>query len=178
MLFDCLNPIGIKYITRIRLELSHLREHKFKYSFQDTFNPICNCSNDVESAINVFLHCPLYSKERHPLLSSLVNIDHTLLDNTDFSLTQILLFGNTTFNAKENTKIINLVIDSVSSTKRFDEPLLWVIFFFCLLLLIAIHQATKESYPTRVQDSCDISDYHESPRSTSVIFFFLKILLF
>ena len=124
LLFDCHNPIGIKYITRIQLELSHLREHKFKYSFQDTFNPICNCSNDVESAINVFIHCPLYSKERHPLLSSLVNIDHTLLDNTDFSLTQILLFGNTTFNAKENTKIINLVIDSVSSTKRFDEPLL------------------------------------------------------
>ena len=67
LFFDCHNPIGIKYITRIRLELSHLRQHKFKYSFQDTLNPICNCSNDVESAIHFFLHCPLYSKERHPL---------------------------------------------------------------------------------------------------------------
>ena len=36
------------------------------------------------------------------LLNSLVNIDYTLLDNTDFLLTQILLFGNTTFNAREN----------------------------------------------------------------------------
>ena len=71
------------------------------------------------------LHYPLYSKERRPLLSTLVNIDHTLLDNTDFSLTQILLFGNTTFNAKENTKIINLTVDFVlSTTNRFDEPLL------------------------------------------------------
>ena len=28
--FDCHNPIGIKYITRIRLGLSHLREHKIQ----------------------------------------------------------------------------------------------------------------------------------------------------
>ena len=64
------------------------------------------------------------------LLNSLVNIDYTLLDNTNFLLTQILLFGNTTFNARENTKIINLTIDFILSTKRFDEPVLWVVFFF------------------------------------------------
>ena len=45
------------------------------------------------------------SYELHTLLNSLANIDHTLLDITDFSLTQILLFGNTSFKAKENTKI-------------------------------------------------------------------------
>ena len=28
--FDYHNPIGIKYITRIQLGLSHLREYKFK----------------------------------------------------------------------------------------------------------------------------------------------------
>ena len=122
--FDCHNPIGIKYITRIRLGLSHLREHKFKHSFQDTLNPICNCGNDVESAIHFFLHCSLYRNERRTLLNSLVNIDHTLLDNTEFSLTQILLFDNTTFNAIENTKIINVTIDFVLSTQRFDESLL------------------------------------------------------
>ena len=68
---DCHNPIGVKYITRIRL--SHLREHKFKHSFQDKLNPICNSGNDVESAIHFFLHCPLCSNERRTLLNSLVN---------------------------------------------------------------------------------------------------------
>ena len=132
LFFHCHNPIKIQYITRIRLGLSHLREHKSTHSFQDTLNLICNCGNDVESAINFFLHCPLYSNERPTLLNSLVNIDHMLLDNTDFSLTQILLFGNTTFNAIVNTKIINLTIDFVLSTTRFDEPVLWrVFFFFC-----------------------------------------------
>ena len=57
--FHCHNSIGIKYITRICLGLSHWREHKFKHSFQDTLNHICNCGTDVESAIHFFLHCPL-----------------------------------------------------------------------------------------------------------------------
>ena len=43
------------------------------------------------------------------------NIDHMLLDYADFSLTQTLLFRNSTFNAKENTKIINLKFLSVVS---------------------------------------------------------------
>ena len=46
--FDCYTPLEIKYITRIRLELSHLREHEFKYNFQDTLNPTCHCGNDVD----------------------------------------------------------------------------------------------------------------------------------
>ena len=39
--FDCHNPQGIKYVTRLRLGLSHLREHKFKHNFQDCLNPLC-----------------------------------------------------------------------------------------------------------------------------------------
>ena len=78
--FICHNPIGIKYITRIRPEFSHLREHKLKHSFQDTLNPIRNCGNDVESAIHFFFHCSLFNNERRTLLDILVNIDHTLLD--------------------------------------------------------------------------------------------------
>ena len=122
--YNCHNPVGITYITRIGLGLSHLREHKFKHSFQDSINPICNCGNDVESPIHFFLHSPLYSNERCTLLNSLSKVDHKLLDSTDTSLTQILLFGNSSFTTNDNTKIINLTIDFVLSTKRFDEPLL------------------------------------------------------
>ena len=37
-IFNCHNPKAIKYLSRIRLGLSHLREHKLKHSFQDTLN--------------------------------------------------------------------------------------------------------------------------------------------
>ena len=40
--FNCCNLKGIRLITRLRLELSHLREHKFKYSFQNYLNPLCS----------------------------------------------------------------------------------------------------------------------------------------
>ena len=131
--FICHNPIGIKYITWIRPGFSHLREHKLKHTFQNKLNPIRNCGNDVEYANHFFLHSLLDSNKRRPLLSILVNIDHALLVNADFSHAQTLLFGNTTFNAKEPTKIINLAIDFVLLTKGFDEPLLWTVFFLSSL---------------------------------------------
>ena len=42
--FLCNNPKGLKLVTWLRLDLSHLWEHKFKHNFQDTLNLICNCS--------------------------------------------------------------------------------------------------------------------------------------
>ena len=66
----------------------------------------------------------IYSNERCRLLNSLSKIDYKLLDSTDTSLTQILLFGNSSFTTNNNTRIINLTIDFVLLTKRFDGPLL------------------------------------------------------
>ena len=62
--FDIHHPKGIKLITRLRLGLSHLTEQKFKHSFQDTINPLCNCGQDIESATHFFLHCPFLVNER------------------------------------------------------------------------------------------------------------------
>ena len=58
--FNCKNRRGIKPITRLHVGLSHLCEHKFKHRFQDTLNPICSCSFDIESAFHYILHCPIY----------------------------------------------------------------------------------------------------------------------
>ena len=49
--FNRHNPRGIKFITRLGLDLSHLREHKFKHRFQDSLNPFCNCGVDIESTV-------------------------------------------------------------------------------------------------------------------------------
>ena len=70
---------GLKFVTRLRLGLSRLREHKFKHSFQDSVNPLCSCSLDVESTIYYFLHRPLFTIERHTLLNTISQIDNKLL---------------------------------------------------------------------------------------------------
>ena len=78
---DCENHRGIKLITRLRVGLSHLREWKLKYSFQDTLNPICSCDFDVAVSISHhILRCSMYNDERHTLLSTIKIIDCRLLD--------------------------------------------------------------------------------------------------
>ena len=121
--YNCHNPKGLKFITRLRLGLSHLREHKFKHSFQDTINPLCSCGLDIESTEHFLLHCPQFVNERRTLLSTIGNINYKLLENTDSNLTQTLLFGNTSFDITDNTKILNATINFILLTKRFDEPL-------------------------------------------------------
>ena len=121
--FDRHNPKGIKLITRLRLGLSHLREHKFKHGFQDTINRLCSCGQDIESSTQFFFHCPFFINERRTLLSTIRSLDSKLLDCTDYDLTQTLLFGNTSQISSNNFKVINVSIDYILSSKRFDEPL-------------------------------------------------------
>ena len=121
--YNCHNPKGLKFITRLRLGLSHLREHKSKHSFQDTINPLCSCRLDIESTEHFLLHCPQFVNERRTLLSTIGNINYKLLENTDSNLTQMLLLGNTSFDITDNTKILNATIHFILLTKRLDEPL-------------------------------------------------------
>ena len=122
--YNCNNPKGLKLITRLRLGLSHLREHKFKHNFQDCINPLCSCGSDVESIAHYFLHCPFYVNERHTLLKTINDIDRRLMDNTESNQVQYLLFGDTSKDADTNTDILNATMKYVLSTKRFDESLL------------------------------------------------------
>ena len=43
-IFNIHDQVGIKLLTRLRLGLSHLREHKFRHNFEDTLNLLCSCS--------------------------------------------------------------------------------------------------------------------------------------
>ena len=53
--FNCQTIIGIKSFIRLYLSLSHLQEHAFKRTFQNTFNPVSDCGMDVKSCTHVLL---------------------------------------------------------------------------------------------------------------------------
>ena len=103
--------------------MSHLREHKFKHNSQDSLNPICSCSSDIESTSHFVLQCPTFYNEQYTLLSTLNNNDCKLLEPTELSLSQTLLYGNTLFDKEKNTHILNTTIEYILSTERFEEPL-------------------------------------------------------
>ena len=46
--------LGVKYLTRLRIKFSHLKEHEFKYNFQDSIDPMCSCSSGIGTAIHFF----------------------------------------------------------------------------------------------------------------------------
>ena len=88
--YNCLNPKAIKLVTRLRTGFSHSGERKFKCSFQNSLNPICRCSIDVELCIHFFLHCLLFQNEKCTLRITVKSIDNTFLDHSDLLLTQVL----------------------------------------------------------------------------------------
>ena len=121
---NCHNPRGVKLLTRLRLGLSHLREHKFKHGFQDSLNPICSCGNDIETLAHFLLHCPHYSNERSTFLNTIRNINKHIFDNNDLQITETLLYGDSSLDDKSNTLLLNATIDFPFVTKRFDVNLL------------------------------------------------------
>ena len=113
--FKCHNSQGIKFLTRLRLGLSHLREHKFKHSFQDSLNPLCKYGFDVESISHFLFHCSVYNNGGSSFLSTIRNTDckiptYKLLENTDSSLTQTLLYGNSSLDINTNSLILMLLL--------------------------------------------------------------------
>ena len=77
--FKCHNPTRIKPITKLRLGLIRLRDHKFKHNFLECLNPICCCGKDIETTIRYLLHCPIFSDERSIFLNNIRSIDENVL---------------------------------------------------------------------------------------------------
>ena len=101
--FNCNNYKGIRLITRLRVGVSPLREHKFKNNFEDCLNLICSCGLDIESTSHFLLHCPTFNDERYTLQSTLNKIGCKLLELTKSSLSQTLLYGNKLFDKEKNS---------------------------------------------------------------------------
>ena len=49
LIYEIHHALGLKLLTRLRLGLSHLNEHRFKHNFKNCINPLCTCSLEVES---------------------------------------------------------------------------------------------------------------------------------
>ena len=107
----------------MRVGLSHLSEDKFKNSFQDTLNPICNCGEDNKTTSHYLLHCPDYLRERKTLLNKVSSIVPNIFDFNNDQLTEILLYGKEDLDNINNTSILDATINYLIETKRFNAEL-------------------------------------------------------
>ena len=100
--------------------MKSLRFQKFRHTFQDTLNPICNCGT-VEAFIRYLLQCPTFSKERLTQHNKLRSIDENILSKDDSNISEVLLFGEHSFNDVKNASVLIASVDSIISTQRFGE---------------------------------------------------------
>ena len=117
------HPLGLKLLTRLRLGLSHLNEHRFKHNFKNCINPLCTCSLEVESTKHFFLHCHYYSALRISFLDNLNNISPQFALFPEDVFVKTLLYGNLMFDENDNQEILETSIRYILDSKRFSGGL-------------------------------------------------------
>ena len=95
--FSIYDPLGIKLFNRLRVDFSHLNEHKFRHNFADTLNPLCSCSLETESTIHFFLRCRYYNNIRMTLMNELNDIDNSITSRQPNELLRIILYCDCKF---------------------------------------------------------------------------------
>ena len=121
------NPVGLKLLARLRLDHSHLNEHRFNHNFQSCINPLHSCSLAIESTIHFLLHCHHFSNIHSTLLNSINEVLGSITkisDLSDCALVKILLFGDQNYTQVENACIINATLKYLVDSERFNGPLL------------------------------------------------------
>ena len=84
----------IKLLTHLRLNFSHLNEHKFRHNFNDTINSMCNCGAATKTTIYYLFLYQLYSVQRAELLNGAYKFDSTLQNSSEDNLLTVLLYGS------------------------------------------------------------------------------------
>ena len=94
--FGIHDPIGFSYLTQLRVGLSKLCLHKFRYNFRDSINPMCPINDGIETMEHFLLLCHTFEAERRSLLAGVSELlqpyGYTNLPNK--VLKQILLYGD------------------------------------------------------------------------------------
>ena len=120
----------VKLLTRLRLDFSHLNEHKFRHNFDNIINPMCSCGKEPETTLHYLLRCDLYSIYRLELLNDVCALNGSLKNSSEEKLLKILLYGAEDFTSQMNSEILKCTIKFIKKTDRFSGPLFFSCFFF------------------------------------------------
>ena len=118
--FNIHDPIGLRFLHMLRLELSPLNSHKFNYNFADTDSNLCSCNDGVENTDHFFLKCSNFLTQRETLQRSvndiLLNYNvHIACDNYRF-----FLYGHHLISQSDNKVILQASIKFIKDSKRFS----------------------------------------------------------
>ena len=123
-LFSIHAPVGVKLLTRLWLQFSHLNEPKFRHSSKDCVSPMCDCGAETETTSHFFLRCQFFANERQKLRDDVYQLDASIKHLNEESLIDVLLYGSDSFDDSKNKQILLHTICYIQATKRFERPLI------------------------------------------------------
>ena len=108
-IFGIHDPIGLSYLSQIRVGLSKLNFHKFKHNFKDTINPMCPTNGGIEDTEHFLLLCPSFDSQRQYLLAGISVavrpfVQLNILSNND--LMNLLLYGDEDLPSDINKRVL------------------------------------------------------------------------
>ena len=110
-IFDIHDPIGMKWLFQLRVELSPLYAHKKNHNFSDTLCDKCDVCKRTENLEHFFLNCTLLNS----VLTLNVNFNQLNPQNT----TQLLLYGDTSFSDAINKLLLISTLKFLRDCGRF-----------------------------------------------------------
>ena len=132
--FGIFYPLGLKLITALQIGLTCMNEHRFNHNFNDCINPLCICSLCIKSTVHYFLYWNYYNSARISLLRDLNSVDRTLVNLSDPSLVNDLLYGSPQFDDSQNPFISNSSIKYILISERFSRYIL--LFSFAVIIIL------------------------------------------
>ena len=90
------DPVGLSYLTQLRVGLSKLCFYKFKDNFRGSINPMCPTNDGIETRGHFLLLCRSFEVERLNLLAKVFELirPYGYIDPSNEALTQLVLYGD------------------------------------------------------------------------------------
>ena len=74
-LFSVYDLVGVKLLTRLRLQFNCLNEHKLRHGLGDTVTLMCGCNANIEDTELFLLRCHFYTIQRCELFNNINKVD-------------------------------------------------------------------------------------------------------
>ena len=100
------NVYGVKPLSRLRLNFSHLNKCKVRHSFKDGTNCLCDCGSATGTTLHFLLQCQQYQRIAE-LLNSIYNLDPKIRNLPNDKLLHLLLYGSKLYSFEKNPREIN-----------------------------------------------------------------------
>ena len=118
-LYSIYGPYGIELLHR--LQFIHLYEHKLKFNFVHTVNPLHSRSLEIESTVHYFLCCHEFVTFCTAHMNELNSTNSKSSTLEPDELVRTILYGDKYFDNDSNLKILTLTTNFIKQTQQFEQ---------------------------------------------------------